>query len=240
MKLDKYILLTWLIFILLVGIGFFLYCSFLYSPQHTQKEEVLTENEELLHKKVIVIDPGHGGYDPGTFGNDLYEKNINLDVASALQKTLEKEGTTVYLTRSDDHNPTLTDRARFSSQKKADVFISLHINATKDTRANGISTYYSRHLYKKEANPFPEESKELAETIASNVSHTLEMDNHGAFDQGFVVLRQNKAPSILVELGFITNKQDSNKMKDSYFASDAAEGIKRGLLEYFKKNDGRI
>lgn len=235
MKLDKYILLLWLLFVVLVGFGFFFYCYFIYYPQHTQKQEMLTENEQLLHTKVIVIDPGHGGYDPGTYGNDLYEKNINFDVATTLKKTLEKEGATVYLTRTNDHNPPLVTRALVSSQKKADLFISLHINATKDTSANGISTYYSKHLYKKEANPYPEQSKELAEIVASNVSNTLEMDNHGSFDQGFVVLRKNTVPSILVELGFITNEQDSDKMKESFFASDAAEGIKRGLLEYFKK-----
>jgi N-acetylmuramoyl-L-alanine amidase len=235
MKLDKYTILMWLLFVLLVGIGFFFYCVFFYFPQHTEKQEPLSEPQQLLQHKVIVIDPGHGGYDSGAYANGLSEKTINFDIATSLKETLEKEGTTVYLTRETDHNPKLVDRALFSAQKKADLFISLHINATQETSASGISTYFSQHLYKKEANPYPEKSKLLSDSIASHVSDSLGMENHGSYDQGFVVLRKNTVPSTLVELGFITNEEDAQKMQRSSFAPQAAEGIKAGILDYFKK-----
>lgn len=188
--------------------------------------------EAGLQGKTIVIDPGHGGHDTGAVGNGIVEKNLNLSVSLALADKLKKAGATVILTRSNDTFIPLDERAKFAQKFNANIFVSIHTNSASPS-AVGIETYYNKKLYNHENNPFPQESILLAQLIQDNLSASTSMKNRGIADAGFIVLRKNTVPSVLVELGFLTNKSEAAKMKKADYKYKAAEGIYNGIKSFF-------
>lgn len=186
-----------------------------------------------IYNKVIVLDAGHGGYDGGASGNGIIEKQLNLDVTLALKEKLENAGAIVHLTRSSDVYISLDERAALSKKVGADIFVSIHANSATPS-AHGAETYYSGQPYNGETNPFPTESMLLATYIQNHLVSETNMYDRNAKHGGYIVLRRNSVPSALVELGFITNASDAAKMKQSNYKYQAAEGIYKGILEYFK------
>lgn len=186
----------------------------------------------VLYNKVIVLDAGHGGHDGGASGYGIIEKHLNLDVTLALRDKLENAGAIVHLTRDADYFISLEDRAALSKKVGAHIFVSIHANAATPS-AHGIETYYSERPYNGETNPYPIESKLLATYVQKHLVSETDMNSRGAKHGGYVVLRKNTVPSILVELGFMTNANDAAKMKQSDYKYKAAEGIYKGIMEYF-------
>ena len=180
-----------------------------------------------------MLDAGHGGYDGGASGNGIIEKQLNLDVTLALKEKLENAGAIVHLTRSSDVYISLDERAALSKKVGADIFVSIHANSATPS-AHGAETYYSGQPYNGETNPFPTESMLLATYIQNHLVSETNMYDRNAKHGGYIVLRRNSVPSALVELGFITNASDAAKMKQSNYKYQAAEGIYKGILEYFK------
>lgn len=183
--------------------------------------------DSLLAGKVIAIDPGHGGKDSGAVGFGLKEKEIVLDVGLKVQKLLEAEGAKVIMTRNNDTFVELEDRASFANNAKADIFISLHINAATSESANGTETYWNEKY--QSAN-----SKKLAEKIQNRLIEKLGTRNRGVKDAGFYVIKYTTMPSVLAELGFISNEAEAAKLKTSKFREDASEAILLGVLDYYK------
>lgn len=202
-------------------------------------------------QKTVVIDPGHGGRDSGAVGvsGNFYEKNGTLSIGLKLKKYLEDAGFTVYMTRDSDKYLTLEERMEvangFINDQIRDntVFISIHHNASKNRNVNGIETYYYDGVnhFKPEYPHDPlqikflPDSKRLANEVQTRAVNSLPMANLGVkTGQSFFVIRNAQMPSILFELGFVTNSSDEKKLKSSSFQTDAAKAIADGIKNYFK------
>ncbi|PLT31132.1 N-acetylmuramoyl-L-alanine amidase [Peribacillus deserti] len=196
-----------------------------------------TTAKPLTTGDVIVLDPGHGGSDPGAAGYGLYEKNITLDIAKRAKTKLEANGAKVYLTRSTDVYVSPDARAAYSHKVGADIFVSIHNNSYTSSSANGLDTYYngSRDEDDNRINPYPAKSKELATFIQSSTYSATRLKNNGVKSESFIVLRKNTVPSVLVEVGFLSNSYDASLLKTSSFRDKSALGITNGIVSYFKK-----
>jgi N-acetylmuramoyl-L-alanine amidase len=179
---------------------------------------------------VIAIDPGHGGSDPGAIANGLEEKEINLDVAQRVQKYLGKAGIKVVMTRTNDTFISLDGRVDSAVQKGADTFVSIHTNSFSGSSANGTETYYSTAALNSRA----EASKQLATFIQERLVAAWGTTNRGVKTNDYRVIATNPLPASLVELGFITNKGDSNKLASNQYREAAAKAISLGIQDYYK------
>ena len=205
--------------------------------------------------RVVVIDPGHGGRDPGAIGpTGLKEKDVVLDVAKRLKRLIEeKTDLKVYLTRTKDFYVPLDERIRFARRMGADLFISIHINANRNRRLSGVETYYldpridvvrRRYRSLKGLNFILSDlvvtsnlktSKELAEEIQKGICKRTLLRSNGIKRAPFYVLLFNDIPSILVEAGYISNPREERLLKRSWFRQRLAEGIFEGLKSYLLK-----
>lgn len=182
----------------------------------------------VLQGKVIVVDPGHGGSDPGAVNSRLgyYEKNIVLSVGLKLKQKLEQAGAIVVMTRSNDTYVSLSDRSALANRSHADAFISIHVNAAGTSAAHGTETYWNRRHASAE-------SKRLAEQIQKQLIAHLNTYNRGVKEANFHVIRESKMASVLVELGFISNDQEAKKLVSDSFQNQAANAIYSGVVQYF-------
>ena len=179
----------------------------------------------IEHAK-IVIDPGHGGDDPGavvTF-SEKHEADHTLTTALLLKKELENLGATVILTRESDKSVSLENRAQLSNREKANAFISLHFDSGPNSNASGTTGYY-----------FTATSENLAQTVNKYIARNLTVKSQGTKFQNFLVLRENKQPSILLELGYLNNPDDNKLIESSEYQENIAKSIASALKEYFQQ-----
>jgi N-acetylmuramoyl-L-alanine amidase len=173
--------------------------------------------------KTVVIDPGHGGYDYGAVNGDRYEKNDNLRLGLAVRDKLKAQGqgVNVVMTRDTDAFVPLSDRSYISNANNADMFVSLHRNASTNPAGNGVETYIH-------TNPSAA-ARGYAENVLSRVADAGVQSNRGVKQSNFAVLRNTYAPAQLLELGFVSNDAD-NGLFDANF--DAyAEAIAKSIAE---------
>lgn len=173
-------------------------------------------------KKTVIIDAGHGGNDHGAAYNDVLEKNISLAVASKIKSLNKDENTEIILTRENDSYPSLSDRSAFVNKKNPVMVISLHLNRNSEanTQRNGTEVYYSENNEKAEA------SKILAEKLASK------FENSSVKSQNLHILRASKSPALLVEMGFINNKEDRELLTSQHGQNQCAQKI----LDFISEN----
>lgn len=196
--------------------------------------------------KRIVIDPGHGGRDPGAQKGGVDEKDINLAVAKQLYGILKRCGYDVYLTRTGDQARSLQHRAQAAGRARADLFISLHINAVDARHVSGIETFlltpegtastYSNSI-KQEASPgnaFDEENTRLAFEVQRELLATTGADDRGTKHANFAVLRDVPCAAVLVEMGFVTNAAERTKLTDPSYQRRLAVGISRGVRRFHR------
>lgn len=184
----------------------------------------VVKGNELVNK-VIVVDPGHGGNDNGATGSSFstLEKTINLQVSLLLKNKLEAAGAKVIMTRSDDRKLTLQQRVDIAVQQNADIFVSIHHNTHPNTLTNGtIVFYYSQ------GNP-----SKLASLVQNEVVKATNYKNLQARYGNYFVLRENPVVSILAEIGFLSNYNEEIRLRSSKQQELAAEGIYKGILQYF-------
>jgi len=183
-----------------------------------------TATEKYLSGKTIVIDAGHGGRDSGTIGiSGTQEKGLTLTVAKQLQNALSAAGANVVMTRKTDTYVSLANRVYLSSRHKADAFISVHFDSINDSSIRGLTTYY-----------YHSNSKQLANKVHESTVSSTGMKNRNARYGNYYVLRENSRPSILMELGYLSNRSDEAFVKTASFQSNAVKGIVTGLANYFK------
>jgi N-acetylmuramoyl-L-alanine amidase len=190
---------------------------------------------ELGSLRVIAIDAGHGGSDNGASGNGLIEKEINLDVALKVRTKLERAGVQVVMPRTTDVYVDLSERVNIAVQKKADSFLSIHTNSFADPSANGTETFY----YTSQLNERAEASKQLATFVNNRLYKAWGTKNRGVKVFGYQVVKYNPLPAALVELGFISNKNDASKLGSSQYRESAAEAIYLGILDYYKWKESK-
>lgn len=179
---------------------------------------------ETSDKFVIVIDPGHGGKDPGAKGtanND--EKALVLAIAKRMKPILEKnENFQVVMTREGDTYPTLADRANLANRLKADVFMSVHANSGPAS-AHGTETYYTSAR-----------SREFASIVHRHLIEATGFYNRGLKTANYYVTKNTNMPSTLIEVGFLTNSADNKKMLDPDFQQRVAEAMAAAINEYYR------
>jgi len=197
---------------------------------YLDKNGVWNPNPVYLEGRIIVIDPGHGGHDSGATAGGAYEKNINLDVGLKLRDYLTKYNATVHMTRSTDEFISLTDRVAFSNRIEPDAYISIHVNSASGSTAIGIETY---HNSKKGV--LPQESKELAAAIQSELLKATGANDRKVKDANFAVTRGNNTPAVLVEMGFISNDGERANLINSSYQDKIAKGIYNGLSVFFDR-----
>ncbi|MEA1924911.1 MAG: N-acetylmuramoyl-L-alanine amidase [Candidatus Altiarchaeota archaeon] len=176
---------------------------------------------------VVVLDPGHGGKDPGAVGpTGLQEKDVALQVALKTKSLLEASGITVILTRSTDTYVSLSERVNIANNANADLFVSIHCNAFTDPSAHGTETWYSSSA------PDPDKAKKLAEFVQSELLSQLGLRDRGVKKNGFYVIKYTDMPSCLAELAFISNPNEEVLLADPSFQQKAARGIYEGIMDY--------
>ena len=182
----------------------------------------VTSTENNVPGFCVVVDAGHGGSDGGTVSGKAVEKDINLSVALKLKAILENDNIEVILTRSSDENISLTDRISVANDSNADFFISLHCNYyEKDAQIAGLECYYN--------NSNATESKEYADSIINAVSLSEDIKTRYAKTAGYYVLRNTQKPAVLVEMGFLSNYSESQKLLDDDYQESLAQRIAEGI-----------
>ena len=176
---------------------------------------------------VVILDPGHGGKDPGAIGiGGLREKDIVLPISLEVATLLEQQGVQAVLTRSDDRFISLAGRVEMAEQARANLFVSIHANAISASRpdVNGLETYYHQL------------GRELAQTVHKSVLQSVEIADRRVRQARFYVLRNTSMPSILVETGFVTGYEDAAKLREPEHRSRMARAIAQGILQYVQQN----
>ena len=200
-------------------------------------------NYDVLNK-VVYLDAGHGGYDPGASYFGISEKSLTLAIQSRVKAKLEAEGYQVVTTRTSDTYVDLTDRSRAANASESDIFVSIHINASGSSAAQGIETYYyqpyaeypSRINATYHANPTRlSMSDTLANAIQSSLINATGAQNQGVKRQTFAVLRETTAPAVLLELGFLSNPQEAARLNTSAYQETLANAIVAGVKSYYEK-----
>lgn len=232
------------------------------KPPTVKKPEELTIARQLgLGIKKIVIDPGHGGEDPGAIGpGGIPEKEITLDIALKLKALLEQNSDLkVVLTRDKDVYVPLEVRTAIANSERADLFISIHANSTRNRNVSGFEVYTlnftkdphaieiaasenavsSKTIGELESlikkiimNTKKEESVNLAKSIESNFTKVTRVKSLGVKEAPFYVLIGAEMPSVLIEVGFLSNINDRERLCSENFRKNIAEGLFNGILSY--------
>lgn len=175
----------------------------------------------------IVIDPGHGGSDPGAVWDGAEEKSINLAVALKVRDLLEQEmDLRVLMTREEDRAVDLYDRAGFANDEKATLFVSIHSNALEnDHDYEGILTFYHKR---------DRSGMHLAEEVQAAVAAETGGIDRGVRAEDYVVLRETDAPACLLEMGFMTTPAELERLLAPDYQDCIAAGVVEGILTYLK------
>ena len=187
-----------------------------------------------IKDKIITLDPGHGGSDPGAIGaSGLKEKQITLEISMRVKELLEKEGANVYMTRTTDKDvyaPNASDRAELQARvnvaekHNSDLFLSLHINSSVNKSVGGFSSYYY---------PKTDNDLKIAKTIQDKFAKNFGVDNLGVRQANFYVVKRCSMPATLLEMCFISNPKEEKLMKSKWFQKKTARLIVEGVKNYF-------
>lgn len=243
------------------------------SSVNTKPSYVFRHQDSIDEKKskitTIIIDPGHGGKDPGAVGFNNREKDIVLRMGLILQDKLKKEFNSkrIILTRQDDRFIELEERANISNRAYdkygQTIFISVHVNAHRSNKVFGFETWYLLSDYErkvlKDANikdkniekilnsminyEIYQESKSLAQMVQDGMEKQIgkKSKNRGIREESYFVIKRSIMPSILVEIGFVTNRNESDMLTKYAYLDSIATGIVEGIKEFvneFEKSDG--
>jgi len=220
-----------------------------------------------LKVRTIMIDPGHGGKDPGAIANGIKEKDVVLRMSRILGRHLEQQGFNVLYTRTRDVFVPLEERTAMANSQKADLFISVHANAHRNPNVRGFEVYYLNFAKTEDAKRVAarenavstqkisdlqyiltdlmlsskiNESRNLAQKVHTNtISHAqgrfTDLGDNGVRQAPFYVLMGAKMPSILLELGYMTNERDLRLLQSDDFLEYMAKGLTQGILAYKDK-----
>ena len=192
--------------------------------------------DNSLYGKCIYLDPGHGGVDPGAYYGGVKEEDINLDIAFKLREELEKIGAIVYLTRDGDYDLSnnavdrkrndLYKRVKLINNSGCDMYLSLHLNATKSTSWHGAQVFYD---------DINDKNIKLATILQSQLKADLKTNRKYKEVTNGYIYRRVKIPGVLVEMGFLSNPYEREKLKMENYQYLIARSLVRGIKNYFKK-----
>ncbi len=186
------------------------------------KSEILSENN------LIVLDAGHGGFDPGAVSkNDLQEKVVNLQIVQKLASILKSQGFKVLLTREDDSFISLNKRVEIANEKGARIFISIHNNSSTKNTSEGTETFIAPNK--------SGDSLLLAQKIQKELIRELCLVDRGVKKEHLYVIKYTKMPAVLIEVAFLSNPAEEKLLKNNEFITNSALAISRGIVDYFDK-----
>lgn len=186
-----------------------------------------------LAGKVIVIDVGHGGKDKGTMVNGIYESDLNLEISLKLRNELIKQGVSVILTRDGDYDlssPNISrrkkndfdNRIKLINESKADLYLSIHINYLSDTK------YYGGQIFYTEGNE--KLAKVMQKSFVNNLNSPREEKK---LQDSIYMFKQLKIPGVLIECGFLSNKNERYLLRDDKYQDKIVDTIIKGLINYY-------
>lgn len=204
-------------------------CSFSFVSANTKKS-----NLELLGK-VIYLDAGHGGVDPGSVYKNIYEKDINLEICEKLQKVLEEEGAIIYMTRYGDYDLSnnntgarkksdLNNRAKIINASGADIYISIHLNSISSSTWSGAQVFYDDVNSK---------NYDFAMLMQEQLKTDLKTTREVKEITTMLMNRKITIPGILIEAGFLSNPNDRYLLQKADYQYKIVESIKKGIIKYF-------
>ncbi|MDF2550228.1 MAG: amiA [Chlamydiales bacterium] len=185
-------------------------------------------------KPLIVIDPGHGGEDFGTYSRTkprLHEKHFTLETAKLVDRKLRRLGYRTLLTRQGDQFISLQARVLLAEKRKASLFVSIHYNSAPSDQAQGIEVFYCKDNAAKKNR----QSKLLADSILSRLIDQTKAKSRGVKFGNFLVIREAKMPSVLVEAGFLSNSDELKEIKTLAYQEKIADGIVQGIIKYLRE-----
>ena len=200
-----------------------------FAYKKNRNYEFLKLPEIKRNKFFVVIDPGHGGPDPGAIGiGGIKESDVVLDVSKQVKKLLSEKGVNVKLTRNNEVDLDLSPRVYIANKTDADIFVSIHANASRGKRRdiNGLETFYY--------------SGWKGRLLAKKIQRQILKVSPGSPDRGvrqgrFYVIKNTRMPAVLVEIGFLTGRLDARRLEKSIHRKRIAYAITKGILEYLLK-----
>lgn len=195
---------------------------------------VNVDSPRKIYSKIVVLDAGHGGHDPGAVGNKTKEKDLNFKMIYTLMKTHFSSNAPeikAYWTRSKDEFITLSNRAAYAKKMGADIFVSLHMNSWSKSSINGTEVYYSASNNKKAFSGLT--SKKMASLFLKRLVPTMGTKNRGVSAQKYTVVHKNTVPAVLIELGFISGSSDFKKISNTTYQKKATKTIYDTINEIF-------
>jgi N-acetylmuramoyl-L-alanine amidase len=195
---------------------------------------------------VVVLDPGHGGQDSGAMCGAVLEKDLTLDVARRIDRLLNSEGIATLMTRVGDSYVSLADRAAFANRARKSIFVSIHFNEDNQPVASGVETYYAGHqitagsflaswlpfLWRPLSDSPNPESQNLAGLIQEALVARTRSIDRGTQARQFFVIANVTSPAVLIEGGFLTNKEDISKLATEDYRDQIAAAVADGILRY--------
>ena len=195
-----------------------------------------TQNERPLLEKVIYLDPGHGGIDSGTTYKNILEKDINLTLCKKLQNSLIKEGATVYLTRNEDKDLSLSksnrkrsdliSRAYLINKTKSDMYISIHVNHLSNTKYKGLQIFYNNKNSKNE---------EMAKLLTKYIKEKTWNVREPKYNNTYYMYKNITEPGVLIEVGFLSNPDDRYRLTHEKYQDIIIENLTYSIIKYFSK-----
>ena len=216
LRYKLYVLLFFIVFI--IGVGY-----------------VNADNNMPLFGKVIYIDPGHGGVDPGSIYKDIYEKDINLSISLKLQEKLIEKGAIVYLTRNGDFDLSVTNtinrkrsdlsrRANAINKSDCDIYLSIHLNAEASGTWRGPQVFYD---------DINENNTLIAKILQKNLNNVYKTNRKTKEVNDLYLEKRIKRPGVLLEVGVLSNANDRYLLRQDSFVEKLCEAITNGLIDYF-------
>jgi N-acetylmuramoyl-L-alanine amidase len=205
---------------------------------------IKADNNDTKDKKIILIDPGHGGYDGGASGKSkIQEKDINLSISLELRKQLQSEGYEVYMIREDDRAlldigprkgtkkaQDIANRCKIKKEVNPDIFISIHQNHFPQSKYYGSQVWYSKN----------KESRMLGRIMQQNLKEDIDPDNRriekAAKDDYKILCCEDDMASVLIETGFLSNYEEEQKLLSEDYQQKIAKSITKSVKQYFKSN----
>ena len=188
-----------------------------------------------LFGQVIYIDPGHGGIDPGSIYQNIYEKDINLEICGILKAELEKTGAIVYMTRYGDYDLSyintgsrkrsdLNNRAKIINDSNADMYISIHLNSVKDSTWHGAQTFYD---------DVNDKNRKIANLFQDKFKRNLNTKREVKEIKNMLLNRKIKIPGVLIEVGFLSNPNERYLLRKKWYQKKIVKNIKEVLIDYY-------
>src|SRR6266513_4254580 len=231
---------------LLLMIASFIWMERTSRREPATKERTAQPSSTPAPFAVVVLDPGHGGQDSGAMCGGVLEKDLTLDVARRVDRLLDSQGTATLMTRLGDTYVSLADRAAFANRVRNCIFVSIHFNEDNKPVASGVETYYAAHQITAGSflaswlpfvcRPLSEAPNPESQRLAGSIQEAL-VARTRAIDRGtqagqFFVIANVTSPAVLIEGGFLTNKEDISKLVSEDYRDQIAAAVADGILRY--------